>query len=169
MKTIKELNIKDWSGYFFKEIVNILDIQPEYFMVNNFKGCKDGSIVFNLCYCEKSCVPHIVFNNIGCIFKKSGVVSYLIFCEKDKNKNMQDNYVSIIDQLEEEILSWVDRLEEDEIFKLGTAFIKFKFRTDDELVHNKKNNIPVCVISLCSVIKKDNIYYAQFKLRKCFL
>ena len=30
MKTIRKLNIKDWSGYFFKEMVNILNIEPEY-------------------------------------------------------------------------------------------------------------------------------------------
>ena len=69
MKTIKELSIKDWSGYFFKEVVNILDIQPKCFMVNDFKGCKDGSITFSLCYCEENFVPHIVFNNTECIFK----------------------------------------------------------------------------------------------------
>ena len=59
MKTIKELNVKDWSGYFFKEMVNILDIEPEYFMVNDYKDCKDGSTIFNLCYCEENCVSHI--------------------------------------------------------------------------------------------------------------
>ena len=32
MKTIRELKSKDRSGYFFKEMVNILDIEPEYFM-----------------------------------------------------------------------------------------------------------------------------------------
>ena len=31
MKTIRKLNIKDWSGYFFEEMVNINDIEPEYF------------------------------------------------------------------------------------------------------------------------------------------
>ena len=38
-------------------------------MVNDFKGHKDDSTTFNLCYCEKNCVPHIVFNNIKCIFR----------------------------------------------------------------------------------------------------
>ena len=33
MKTIKELKIKDWFGYFFKEMVSILDIEPKYFML----------------------------------------------------------------------------------------------------------------------------------------
>ena len=132
MKTIKELNIKDWNAYFFKEIINILDIQPEYFMVNDFKSIKDGLTIFNLCYCEENCVPHIVFNNIECIFRKNSVFSYLIFCESDKNKNMINNYVSIIDQLGEELLSWVDEDEEDGIFSLGTAFMRFRFKTHDE-------------------------------------
>ena len=47
MKKIRELKIKDWSGYCFKEMINILDIEPEYFMVNDFKRCKDGSTIFN--------------------------------------------------------------------------------------------------------------------------
>ena len=76
MKTIRELKIKNWSGYFFKEIVNIFDIDPEYFMVNDYKGIKDGSLLHNLCYSDETGVPHIVFNNIECIFIKSGIYSY---------------------------------------------------------------------------------------------
>ena len=105
MKTIKELKIKDWSGYFFREVVNILNIEPEHFMFNGFKGCKDGSTIFNLCYGSEGSVPRIVFNNIECIFRKSCVLSYLIFCENNRNKNMVNNYVGIIDQLKEELLS----------------------------------------------------------------
>ena len=63
------LSYLDWSGYFFREIFNILNIDPEYFMVNDLKGCKDGSTIFNLCYCSENSVPHIVFNNIRCIFR----------------------------------------------------------------------------------------------------
>ena len=46
--------------------------------------------------------------------------------------------------------------------------MRFKFRTDDKLVYNKKINIPLCVISLSSVIKNRDVYYPQFKLQKCF-
>ena len=79
MNTIKELKIKDWTAYFLKEMVDILDIEPEYSMINDFKGCKDGSTLFNLCYSDETVVPHIIFNNIDCIFKKSGIYSYSIF------------------------------------------------------------------------------------------
>ena len=32
--------------------------------------------------------------------------------------------------------------------------MRFKFKTDDKLLYNKKINIPVCVISISSVVKK---------------
>ena len=164
MKTIRKFNIKDWSDYFFKEMVNILDIEPEYFTINDFKGCKDGSVLFNIAYCEENSVQHIVFNNIEYIFRKSGIYSYLILCES--NKKVVNNYVGIIDQLKEEILSWTD--EENDLFIMGEDFMKFSFRTDYNLVYNEKINIPVCVISLSCVVKKGNIYYPLFKLQDCF-
>ena len=103
MKTIKKLNVKDWSGYFFTEMVNINDIDSEFFLINDFKSNKDGSVLFNVAYCEENSVPHIVFNNTECIFRKSGIYIYLIFCESEKNKNVLGNYVKIVDKIEEEI------------------------------------------------------------------
>ena len=83
-------------------MINILDIEPEYFMVNNFKGCKDRSIVFNLCYCSEDNVPYITFNDIECIFRKCGIYSYLILCENNKNKDIIYSYVNIVDQVNDD-------------------------------------------------------------------
>ena len=80
---------------------------------------------------------------------------------------MVNNYVGIIDQLKEEVLSWVDDLE-NQRFILGKDFMRFKFRTDDNLVYNQKINTPVCLISLSCVVKKGRIYDPQFRLQKCF-
>ena len=91
-------------------------------MINDFNSRKDGSTVFNISYCEEGCVPHVVFNNVKCIFRKSGVYSYLVFCESDKKKKMLDSYVSIVDQLENEILSFEDVFEEDHLV-IGSCFM----------------------------------------------
>ena len=131
-------------------------------MVNDFKGCKDGSVLFNLCYSEETVVPHIVFNNIECVFRKSGIYSYFIFCENNKNKDMIYNYVKIINQIGDEVTSWIDELEEDDSVKFKTDVMKFEFRTDDNLVYNEKINIPVCVISLSSVIKRKKCLLSKF-------
>ena len=39
-------------------------------MINDFKGFKDGSTIFNVCYCEENSVPRVVFNYIECISEK---------------------------------------------------------------------------------------------------
>ena len=80
---------------------------------------------------------------------------------------MINNYVKIIDQLKEEILSWMEE-EDNDLLTVGKDIMRFTFRTDDNLVYNEKINIPVCVISLSSVIKRRHIYYPQFRLQKCF-
>ena len=82
-------------------------------MINDFKGCRDGSTLFNVAYYEEYSVPHIVFDNIECIFKKCGIFSYLIFCESYKNKNMLNNYGQVIDEIKKEILPFEDEFEED--------------------------------------------------------
>ena len=45
--------------------------------------------------------------------------------------------------------------------------MSFKIKTDDNLIYNKRINIPVCVISLSSIIGKEHNYYPNFKLQKC--
>ena len=155
MKTIRKLKTLDWSGCFFKEMVNVLDIQPEYSMINDFKSCKDSSTIFNMCYREENSVIHGVFNNIECIFS-------------DKNNKMLHNCVSIVDQLKEEIWSFVGDEYWDEIFIVVKDFMRFTFKTDEELVYNQRINIPVCVISLSCILKRGDVYYPQFRLQDCF-
>ena len=95
MKTIRELNIKDWGAYFFEEMVSILGIDPECLIVGNVIECTDGTMLYNICYSDKTGVPHIVFNNTDCFFLKNGDDSSLIFCDNNKNKNI-DIYFKII-------------------------------------------------------------------------
>ena len=42
--------------------------------------------------------------------------------------------------------------------------MKFKFKINANVAYNRMINIPVCVISLSSIIKKGIIYYPNFKL-----
>ena len=88
-------------------MANILDIDPECFMISDIKECTDGTMVYNHCYFDKTGVPHIGFNNIDCYFKKSDSYIFLVFCENNKNKAMINNYIEIIRHLEDEIFSYI--------------------------------------------------------------
>ena len=136
-------------------MININDIDTGLLINGDFTVTKNGSIFFSISYCEEGNTPHIVFKDIECSFRKSGVFSYLIFCGGDGNKKMLDKYVKVIDQIKEEILFIVD---EDIEFIMGKDFMRFKFRTDNNLPYNQKINDKVCVISMSSVFKERGRY-----------
>ena len=71
---------------------------------------------------------------------------------------MLDDYVKVIDGIKEEVLSFIDEFE-DEIFIIGKDCMRFKFKTNDKLPYNQKINVPVCVVSMGSVIRKSDWYY----------
>ena len=120
-----------------------------------------------------------------------------IVFDNNKNKNIKNIYFKIVKQLRDEVFPLIDEFEDhnfvfaDDFTRFRFVkndnvidydgndddyddddddinFSRFKFRTDDNLLDNKKSDIPVCVISLSSVIKKENIHYPIFKLQKCF-
>ena len=77
---------------------------------------------------------------------------------------MLNNYVQVIDKRKEEVLSFFD----DDLFIMGKDFTRFRFKTDDKLPYNQKINVPVCVISISSVVNKGGWYYFQTSLQECF-
>ena len=94
------------------------------------------------------------------------ILVFQFFFAHGKNKTIIKNYGKIIKQLEDEIFSFIDEFE-DEKFIFDGNFMRFKFKTDDNLVYNKRINIPVCVISLSSIIGKEHNYHPVLKLKKC--
>ena len=74
-------------------------------------------------------------------------------------------YLKIIKQLKDETFSLIDEFEDEEFVFDGNS-LGFRFKTDDNLVYDEKIDIPVCVISLSSEIKKDWIHCPVFKLQK---
>ena len=74
--------------------------------------------------------------------------------------------LKVIKQFYDEIFSIIDKFE-DEKFGFNGGSSKFRFKTDHNLVHDEKINIPVCVISLSSVNKNDWIHCPILKLQTC--
>ena len=51
-------------------MASINDFDSELLLIDDFSIFKDGSIMFNIVYCEENNTSHIDFNNIECIFRK---------------------------------------------------------------------------------------------------
>ena len=51
-------------------MININDFDLEFLLFNEFTITDDVSIMFDINYYEENNTPHIVFNDIECVFKK---------------------------------------------------------------------------------------------------
>ena len=77
---------------------------------------------------------------------------------------MLDKYVKIFDEIKYQILFIVEA----DLFVMGKDFMRFRFKTDDDLTNNQNINVLVCVISISSVFEEGNWYYPQIDLQDCF-
>ena len=163
MKTVERLNIENKPGYNFMNTTYINNFDPKLLLINNITMFNSGSTKFEISYCEENNTPYIVFNDIKYIFRKRELNKYLMFSESDKNKKMLDNYTKIIDEIKDQILF----ITEDDLFVMGRAYTRFKFKSNDDLPYNIKINIPVCVISIDNVFEQG-WYYPQTILQEYF-
>ena len=129
-------------------MTHINNFDPGLLLINEITNFNSGSTMFEVRYCEESNTPyvastHYVFNNIECIFRESGINKYLIICENNKNEKVLKNYTKIIDELKDQILFKT----EDDFSVMGKDFTRFRFKTDDKLLYNRKFNVSVCNIS----------------------
>ena len=53
-------------------------------------------------------------------------------------------------------------------FIMGKDFMRFRFKTDENLVYNQKINVSVSVISISCVFEERNWYYPQIELQDSF-
>ena len=98
-------------------IINNFD--PKLSLISEITTFKSGSTMFEINYCEGSNTPYIVFNDIECVFKKSGIHDYLVFCETEENEKMFKRYGNIIDEIKYQILLIV----EDDLFIMSKDFM----------------------------------------------
>ena len=86
MKATKGLNIKDKPGYFFTDMTNINNFDPDLLIINEIAVFNSGSTMYEISYYEECNTPYFAFNNITCVFRKSGKDKYLIFCKTQEKK-----------------------------------------------------------------------------------
>ena len=144
-------------------MTNIDDFDPKLLLINEIRTCKSGSTMFEINYCEENNTPYVVFNKIECIFRKSGIYSYLVFCETKENEKILKKYTEIIDKIKDQILF----ITEDVSFTMDKDFMRSKFKTNDNLPYNIKLDVAVCVILLNSAFEQG-WYYPQLELQDCF-
>ena len=165
MGVVKQIDIKNWTCYFYNGITNIKNFDPILLKIDK-KSYKDIGI-YNIGYitikkiddCENiySVNPlYLLVNHANGYIEEKGVNEYLIFDSTGENKELLKKYKDVWDGIT------------DKIKKLSSAkcdyekdYMKIKFNSDDDLPLNKPLKFHNMTITIRSVFEEDGKLYPQ--------
>ena len=167
--TIRQLNIKGRTYYFYNDLINIRN-----FNSNNLKLGKNsvlGNDVYYIGYITKknpqwdvnSVNPlYLMINLIKGHFEEVDVDKYLII--SSENGDIIQKCQEVFDGIKEIIKKINDYSQP---IKYYDSYLKIKFNTDDNIPLNKIIYFPTITIVIGSVTQKDGKYYPQLFLDDC--
>ena len=164
MGGVKQINIKNRTYYFYNDIIDLKDFEPNLLRIDR-KHCKGINI-----YC-------IAINKIPkkyeriysvnplclCINRASGYIEeknenrYLIFDSADGNKEVLKKYADVWDGIKNKIKA----MNGDEEKDYRKDYMKIKFTCDDDLPLNKPLKSHAMTIIIRSVFEEDGKLYPQ--------
>ena len=123
METIMQIKIENRQGYFFNDMTNINDFDPNLLNIDQVVF-ESGLIMYGIKYIKDLSSLHLVFNNLDAYIEKRNKNKYLIFASTDKNKLMLENYKELWDEIKEQI----KLISDDRVNKYGKDFMKIKMK-----------------------------------------
>ena len=165
MGTVKQMNIKNLTYYFYNDVINIKNFDPILIKIDR-KSYKDIGIS-NIGYATFKKIDdyeniysvnpfYFLFNHASEYIEEKGVNNYLIFDSTDENKELLKKYNDVWNGVKnkiEEVSSDKCDYEKD--------YMKIKFKSDDDLPLKKLLKFHNMTIIIRSVFEKDGKLYPQ--------
>ena len=164
MGKVKQIEIKNWSYYFYNDIINIEEFDSNLLKIDkkHYKGidiCYTGYItVTKIGDCENiySVNPlYLIIGKVdGHIEEKNGS-KYLVFDSTDENKEVLKKYTELSNGIENETKTINGGKKGD----YGKVFMKIKLDTDDNLPLNKQLKLNMLTIIVRPVFEEGGKLY----------
>ena len=165
MGTVKQINIKNRSYYFYNDIIDLENFDAKLLKIDK-KSYKDIGI-YNIGYvakkkigdCMNISTDNPLYLNIthsnGYIEEK-GVNKYLVFDSTDENEELLKKYDDVFNRIREkikEINSNDCDYEKD--------YMKIKFNSDDDLLLNKSLKFTLMTVTIRCVFEENGKLYPE--------
>ena len=172
MRKAKQIEIKNWTYYFYNDIINIEEFDSNLLRIDK-KSYKDIDIYYigyitikKIDDCENiySVNPlYLIIGKVdGHIEEKNGS-KYLVFDSTDENKEVLKKYTELWNGIKNEI----ETINGGKKSKYGEDSMKIKFDTDDNFPLNKQLKLHMLTIIVRSVFEEDGKFYPQLYLDDC--
>ena len=165
MGTIKQIDIKNRTYYFYNDINDIKNFKSNLLKIDK-KSYKDIGI-YNIGYitikkiddCENiySVNPlYLLINHANGYIEEKGVNKYLVFDSTDENKELLKKYNDVFNGIRDKIKE-INSNECD----YEKDYMKIKFNSDGDLPLNKQLKFHLMTITIRSAFKEDGKLYPQ--------
>ena len=176
MGNIKEINIKIQTYYFFNDMINIKDFNPNLLKIDK-KSYKNndtyqiGYVTVKDSYYVKinSVNPlHLIISEVDEYFKEKNGSKYLVFHSVNEINEVPKKYNELCDGITNEIETINSgKTSKDSSTEYDKDFMKIKFNSDDNLPLSKTLQLYNMTIVIRSVFKGNGKFYPQFYLDEC--
>ena len=168
METVKQINIKNQTYYFYNDIIDLENFDSSLLKIDK-KSYNDIGI-YNIGYntikknddCKNihSVNPlYLRINHASGYIEEKGVNKYLVFDSADENKELLKKYNNVFDGIMCKIKE-VDDSERD----YENDHMKIKFNSNDDLPLKKPLKFHLITLTIKSVIEEDGKLYPQIFL-----
>ena len=168
MEEIKQINIKNWTYYFYNDIIDLENFKSNLLKIDK-KSYKDIGI-YNIGYITIKKIDdyeniysvnplYLTISHASGYIEEKGVNKYLVFDSTDENKELLKKYNYVLNGIRykiKEICSDECDYEKD--------YMKIKFNSNDDLPLNKPLKFHLMTITIRSVFEEDGKLYPQIFL-----
>ena len=163
MGNINEINIKNRTFFFFDDIINIKNFDPNLLKID--KNWYKNIAIHYIGYITMKDPEYVKINSVnplyliineadGYIKEKNGN-KYLTLAFTIKNKEVLTKYTELWDGIKNEI----ETINGSKPGEYKKDFTKIKFNSDDSLLLNKTLKLHNMIIIVWSVFEEDGKYY----------
>ena len=172
MIAFKKISIENRPYYFFSDIINIQNFDPNLLRIDKISFKTINAVFYCIKYitmkslndvnfdCKNS--RYLVFNGVGGYIGKIKEDNYQISASTDKNKEVLEKYTELSDQIKTQI----ETINGSKPIEYKKDFIKIRFEADDDLPLGRVLSIPVIVVT-GSIFQEGSKYYPQVVLHEC--
>ena len=165
MGTVKQINIKNQTYYFYNDIINLENFDSSLLKLDK-KSYKDIGI-YNIGYITIKKIDdyeniysvnplYLTIAHASGYIEEKGVNKYLVFDSTDENKELLKKYNDVFNGIRDKIKE-INSDERD----YEKDHIKIKFNSDDDLPLNKPLKFHNMTITIRFVFKEDGKLYPQ--------
>ena len=167
MGEVKQINIKNWTYYFYNDIIDPKDFDARLLKIDKksyidiyyigyitIKKVDDSESIYSVNRL------YLRINHVNGYIEEKNGNKYLIFASVDENKEVLKKYADFWDAIKNKIKAINGDKEND----YEKDYMKIKFNSDDDLPLNKPLKFHVMTLIIRSVFEEDGKFYTQLFL-----